>query len=295
MALSQSVYTTRRGEFREIYRALSRNKELRKRTPVVFCEGDSWFSTPLSMNILDWLVFPVPADEARGVPIYGRGGLFFRAEESGDLATDMFSPGRLRDLMRWYGGHEFDIALLSAGGNDFVGAFLKTTFADRRVMTPGQAYDRVVKTGRYEEVYKAYERTLTRMVSLRPKTPIFGHSYCHPMKMGVGADLTVANLGVAALMKKNVGPWIGPHMHKTLPDVDNQRLFARMLIDGFVERVLAPLATDIRFRKNFRYLDLRDEAMLEQDWFDEMHPTSATFHRLSHYFARQIDGLFTLG
>ena len=247
------------------------------------------------MNILDWLVFPVPADEARGVPIYGRGGLFFRAEESGDLATDMFSPKRLRDLMRWYGGHQFDIALLSAGGNDFVGTFLKTTFADRRSMTPGQAYDCVVNTGRYEEVYRAYERVLLRMVALHPKTPIFAHSYCHPMKMGVGADLTVANLGVAALMKKNVGPWIRPYVHKTLPDVDNQRLFARMLIDGFVDRVLAPLAADIRFRRNFRYLDLRDEAQFEQDWFDEMHPTGATFHRLSRYFAREIDGLFTLG
>ena len=98
MPSSQSVYTTRRGEFRAIYRELVRRKALRKRTPVVFCEGDSWFSTPLSMNILDWLVYPSPEDEVRGVPIYGAGGLFFRAENSGDLAIDMFTPDRLRDL-----------------------------------------------------------------------------------------------------------------------------------------------------------------------------------------------------
>lgn len=294
MAFSQSVYTTQRGEFRQIYRALLRDKALRKRTPVVFCEGDSWFSTPLSMNIIDWLVFPAPEDEARGIPIYGRGGLFFRAEESGDLATEMFAPKRLTDIMRWYGSHEFDIALLSAGGNDFVDKFLKTTFADHKPMTPGQAFDRVAGSGRYEEVFAAYERALLRMVALRPKTPIVGHTYCHPMKMGVSADLSIANLGVAALMKRNLGPWIGPHMQKTLPDVDNQRLFARMLVDGFVEKVLRPLAKDSRFRRNFRYVDLRDEAQLEQDWFDEMHPTGATFHRLSRHFAREIDALFTL-
>ena len=54
-----------------IYRRLKQDKELFKRTPIVFCEGDSWFSTPLAMNILDWLVFPTPEEEERGVPLVG--------------------------------------------------------------------------------------------------------------------------------------------------------------------------------------------------------------------------------
>lgn len=292
MSIGQSVFTTRRGEFRRIYRELIRHKELRKRTPVVFCEGDSWFSTPLSMNILDWLVFPTPEDEEKGVPIFGQGGLFFRTEKSGDLAIDMFAPKRLRDIMQWYEEFNFDVALLSAGGNDFVDTFLKKLFAGAGPMTPAQAFDRVVATGRYEQVYQAYERALGKMVKLHPETPIVGHTYCYPVKLGMAADLTLANLGAAALLKTSIGPWIEPHVRGALPDIADQRLFTRLLIDGIVERVLDPLAKDARFKGNFRYLDIRNEVPLAEDWSDEMHPTGGTFHRLSRHFAKEIDSLF---
>lgn len=295
MSIGQSVFTTRRGEFRRIYRALVRHKELRKRTPVVFCEGDSWFSTPLSMNLLDWLVFPSPEDEEKGVPIFGQGGLFFRTEMSGDLAIDMFAAKRLKDIMQWYGGFDFDVALLSAGGNDFVDTFLKKLFAGASPMTPAQAFDRVAATGRYEQVYQAYERALGRMVKLHPGTPIIGHTYCYPVRLGVAADLTLANLGAAALIKGSIGPWIAPHVRGALPDIADQRLFTRLLIDGIVERVLDPLAEDSRFKGTFRYLDLREELPLEQDWADEMHPTGAGFHRLSRHFAEAIEAVFEPG
>lgn len=294
MPTSQSVYTTRSGEFRRIFRDLDRHPELRKRTPVVFCEGDSWFATPLSMNILDWLVYPSPEDEEKGVPVFGRGGLFYRAEESGDMAVDIFSPKPLKKIMQWYGGFDFDIALLSAGGNDFVGDFLKKAFANRKEMTVKQAYDVVVATGRFDEVYAAYEAALTAMIKLRPKTPIVAHTYCYPLKMNVAAELTVGNLGLAAIFKKNKGPWIGPHLSKALPDSNDQRAFARMLIDGFEQQVLGRLAKDSRFKKNFRYIDLRNKAPNEDDWFDEMHPKGATFKRLSRPFANEISSLFTL-
>ncbi len=294
MAGSQSVYSTRRGEFREVYRTLKRHPELRSRTPVVFCEGDSWFSTPASMNILDWLVFPTPEQEARGVPIFGQGGLFFRAEDSGDMATDMFAPKRLKDIMEWYGSVDFDIALISAGGNDLVSKFLKKTFTGKGRMTVAQAFQTVVATNRFDEVYKAYERALSSMVKLRPDTPIVGHSYSYPLKLGVPANLTVANIGLIALMKKNAGPWIGPNVGVALPDIDDQRRFAKLMIDGFVERVLQPLAADARFRNNFRFLDLRNRVPREDDWFDEMHPTGAMFQKLSEPFAQEIRNLFRL-
>ena len=53
MPASQSLMTTRRGEFRTLYRALARQPAAFASTPIVFCEGDSWFSTPLAMNLLD--------------------------------------------------------------------------------------------------------------------------------------------------------------------------------------------------------------------------------------------------
>lgn len=291
MPTAQSIQTTRRGEFRRIYRDLIRHPELRSRTPVVFCEGDSWFSTPLAMNILDWLVFPTKEAERQGVPIVGKGGLFFRAENSGDMAVDIFAPKRLKDIMRWYRGFDFDIALLSAGGNDFVGNFLKKTFlGQHKEMRPDDAYQLVVH--RFEDVHKAYERALLEMVDVRPATKILAHSYCYPLKLGVPAKLTLANLGAAAIVKTRTGPWIEPHIRICLPNVVDQREFARLLINGFVQNVLDPLRADPRLSNNFDYLDLRDLAREEEDWFDEMHPTGAGFNRLAARFAEKMDTLF---
>lgn len=283
------------GRFVEIYRRLESNKALFNRTPIVFCEGDSWFSTPLAMNILDWLVYPTPDEEEQGVPVIGRGGLFFRDEASGSLATEMFTTKGVKRLMKYYGAFEFDIALLSGGGNDFVGTFLKKMFSGlTSERTPEEAFERIVSSGRYDVVYQAWELMLSSMVTLRPKTPIVTHTYCYPLKLGAAGPLTLRNIGAAALFKKDVGPWIGPFVGTVLPGLDAQRALAKMMINGFFERVLTPLQEDKRFRRVFRVLDIRNDCPDESDWFDEMHPTGASFHRLSKKFAAEIAGLFEL-
>jgi hypothetical protein len=247
------------------------------------------------MNILDWLVFPTPEEEERGVPLVGRGGLFYRDEKSGSLATEMFTREGIRKLMAPYKAFEFDIALLSGGGNDFVGDFLKTTFARKPEMTVSEAFAVVAGTGRFAQVKLAYESVLTAMIAARPKTRIVGHTYAYPLRMGAPADLTLANIGAVALLKKNAGPWIGKNMEGVLPARDDQKAFARRLIDAFAEEVMLPLAADRRFRGNFRVIDLRNDCPSESDWFDEMHPTGACFHRLSRKFQDQIRDLFVIG
>ncbi|MDG2517726.1 hypothetical protein [Lysobacter soli] len=286
-----STITTQRGEFRRIYRALQRKPELAARTPVFFCEGDSWFSTPLAMNLLDWLVFPTPEDEERGVPQFGAGGLFFRIEKSGDLAIDIFSERRIADLVDWYGGFEFDAVLISAGGNDFVADFLKGLFVGQSSMTPEQAFARVERSRRFEEVRGAYQRFLRAFKRTRPNTPILAHTYDYPQRMGEPARLTVANLGAAALLRDNIGPWIAPNIAHVLPQVAQQKRFAALLIDGFHDQVLAPLAARAEFSGLFTFVDLRGTLRQADAWFDEMHPTGAGFHTLSLKLRRAANAL----
>lgn len=288
MPTSQSVLTTRVGQFRAIYRALKRNEPVFAATPVVFCEGDSWFSTPLAMNLLDWLVFPSPEDERRGVPVFGAGGLFLRKEHSGDLATDIFTAAKVRRLADWYDGFAFDIALLSAGGNDFVGAFLKRTFAGRSRMTPARAFDLVAASGCYARVLAAYRRVVAAFVAARPHTPILAHTYDYPVALGRAGALGVAGIGAAALLKRDVGPWIAPHVARALPAIADQRAFARSLIDGFEQRVLRVVRDDPASRGLFDYVDLRGTLDSEAQWFDEMHPTSAGFHLLAAPLRRAV-------
>lgn len=286
MPQSQSLMSTRRGEFREIYRRLRRRPEAFEATPIVFCEGDSWFSTPLAMNLLDWLVWPAPADEARGVPLFGAGGLFFRSENSGDLALDMFSARGIRDLADWYDGFEFDLVLLSAGGNDFTDAFLQRLFRGATRMSVAAAFQRVLDSGRYAQVLAAYRALIERFRTIRPQTPILAHSYDYPLRLGKAADLSLGNIGAAALLKQGVGPWIGNRVAHVLPDVAQQRQFARRLVDGFVDRVLVPLRDDPETGRMFDFVDLRGTLPRESQWFDEMHPTGAGFARLAERFRR---------
>ena len=71
-------------------------------------------------------------------------------------------------------------------------------------MTVAQAFQTVAQTQRFDDIYKAYERALGAMVKLRPNTPIIGHNYSYPLKLGVPANLTIANIGLIALLKKHV-------------------------------------------------------------------------------------------
>ena len=284
MPQSQSLLSTRRGEFRQLYRALKRRRAAFEATPIVFCEGDSWFSSPLSMNLLDWLVWPAPQAEARGVPLFGAGGLFFRAEDSGDLALDMFSTRGIRDLADWYDGFDFDLVLLSAGGNDFVDGFLRDLFRGARPMGVDDAFQRVVASGRYDQVRSAYRTLVSRFQAIHPHTPILAHTYDYPRRMGQAAQFTLGNIGAAALLKQGTGPWIGNRVAHVLPDAADQRRFARLLIDGFVERVLLPLRDDPASGRVFDFVDLRGTLTRDTQWFDEMHPTGEGFALLARRF-----------
>lgn len=97
MPIKSSIHTFRKGHFRSVYRLL-KSREILAKTPIIMCEGDSWFSTPLATNLLDHLVQPTPEEEAEGQVWLGGGGLFFRAEKSGDTAINMFSQKKYRKI-----------------------------------------------------------------------------------------------------------------------------------------------------------------------------------------------------
>jgi len=282
MSQSSSLYTTRRGEFRRLYR-LIRHHGLLPRTPIILCEGDSWFSTPLSMNLLDWLVFPTPEVNALGVPLLGRGGLFFRAEKSGDVAHNMFSAKNVRDLGKWFDAFEFDLVLLSAGGNDFVAGFLEQTFRGQGILTVDQAVERVIDTGRYERVLTDYRRFVGRFAELKPNVPILAHTYDYPIRLGAQGELDLSNVGLAAFFKKSIGDWIQQHIQGSIRNLDDQREFAKRLMNAFVDRVLTPVSNE--FPSVFSFVDLRGTLIDESNWFDEMHPTDSGFYLLSEKIA----------
>ena len=254
------------GKFINHYRALDRAGLLRT-TPVILSEGDSWFSTPLYYNLVDWL------------EVEARNALFMRMESSGALAIDMFDGGSLKKLRSRFKAFEFDVLLLSAGGNDFVADFLRDTFRNARPMTPEAALQKVIASKRYDDVLRAYRRVLDAAFKAQPKLQVITHTYDYPRLMGQAGELTVEQLGLVALFKRSVGDWIAKYVRKALPTEDEQRDFARLMMDQYSTSVLAELKKS--YGDALTIVEFRGKLTNDSDWNDEMHPTEAAFRRLA--------------
>jgi hypothetical protein len=254
------------GRFIQHYRKLDKAGLLHT-TPVILSEGDSWFSTPLYYNLVDWL------------EVASHDALFMRLESSGAQATEIFDGGSLRKLRDRLKAFQFDLLLISAGGNDFVDKFLRDTFRNAKPMTPEAALQRVIDTGRYDEVLRAYRRMLDAAYKARPDLYVITHTYDCPRLMGQEGKLTVAQLGLAALFKRSVGDWIAKHVRKALETEDEQRTFARLLMDQYSDSVLAELKKT--YGTALTVVDFRGKLTDDADWNDEMHPTEDAFKRLA--------------
>jgi hypothetical protein len=265
MAITHTEY----GKFINHYRALDRAGHLAT-TPMILSEGDSWFSTPLYYNLVDWLEVRAP------------NAVFMRMENSGDLAVDMFSGGNLRSIGSRLKAFEFDVLLLSAGGNDFVDRFLRDAFKNSAPMSAEEALERVVATGRYDEVLRAYQRMLDAAFKARPSLRVVTHSYDYPRLMGEPAQLSVEQIGLVALFKRSIGDWIARYVRHVLPTEALQLAFAKQLIDAFFERVLTPLKT--QYGDRLDVVDFRGLLTQDAQWNDEMHPSGAGFERLADVF-----------
>jgi lysophospholipase L1-like esterase len=254
------------GQFLNHYRALKRAGQLAT-TPLILSEGDSWFSTPLYFNLVDWL----EADAAQSA--------FLRLESSGDLATDIFAGASLRKIGQRLKDIEFDVLLISAGGNDFVDEFLRRTFAGKSPMSVAAALTTVRATGRFDQVRVAYQRMIDTALAARPNIRILAHSYDYPQRMGAPAQLTLEQIGLVALLKRSIGDWIQKNVRHVLPTEDEQRAFARGMIDEFHDSVLMPLHN--AHPQHFELVDFRGQLTQASDWNDEMHPTGNAFRRLA--------------
>lgn len=253
------------GKFIHAYRGLDRNDALAD-TALLLTEGDSWLSTPLYHNLGDWL--EVTAQRA----------LFMRMENSGDLATRIFQGGNLRSIGSRLKAFQFDVLLISAGGNDLVDEFLRERFRSQPQMSVAAAVDWVVQSGRFEQVRQAYLRGIESVQRANPHTQILAHSYAYPLLMGQPAKLRVEQIGLAALFKRSIGDWIAKHIRHVLPELEMQQAFAKDLMDQFFELVLQPLAAQ---HPRFHVVDVRTALPSAQDWNDEMHPSQAGFRKLA--------------
>lgn len=254
--------------------------------PCMLYWGDSWFSTPLYKNL---------ARQSMG-RIKGMGML---VGKPGARAEQLFTRSEVKEKLGRLEAWPFDLICLSAGGNDALSDRLREVFkTDIRKGKPGtlsaqDAYARFLQAGIFPAIVAAYRLLLDGVGDLREKSgkshlQVVGHSYCRIVRLGASGDLTVANIGLVAWLKGEVGPWLWSVMQGVVTDPGEGQRFADLLIGGFRSDVMQVLAND--YGAFFHAADFHalPAARTAAFWFDEIHPTEAGFLSLAVEFNRVI-------
>lgn len=249
--------------------------------PAVLYWGDSWFSTPLYLNLA--------RQSARRIR-----GLGMILGKPGAQAAQLFTAREVDRIGDRIQHNPFDLVCLSAGGNDCLSDRLAAVFRDWTAkpkqapptIDADEAYARFLASGALDRVRQAYARVLDRLLEVRagrPRLRVLGHPYVPIQDIGRPAALTTANIGLIAWVKEDVGPWLWAPMQHVVHDQDEAREFARrMLEDGFRDGVLGALARDPRYRGFFRVVDFTGvDTAAPGFWNDEIHPSESGFDAMA--------------
>lgn len=232
--------------------------------PAIAYWGDSWFSTPLYKNLY-WNSF------AR------IDGISLRLGGPGLTAAKMLTPAACRNYAERLKSREFDLLCLSIGGNDGIGA-LPAALAGAGRLSAEQAFQKLLDARVFEGIRARYTMMLETMSRVRPGFRVVAHGYAPLQKIGEPGATSIKNLGLAAPLIGNVGPWLWPATKAALGSKAEARRFADLLlVKGFRDRVLAPSKAD--FPGLFSYADFSQVADAAQAsfWYDEIHPTETGF------------------
>ena len=240
--------------------------------PAIAYWGDSWFSTPLYRNLY-WNSF------AR------IDGVSLRLGGPGLTAARMCTPAACRDAAERLRSREFDLVAVSIGGNDCLGPRLAAIFDGAARMPVDAAFQAVVDDGVLARVRDRYAILLSALSTVGGGFRVIGHGYAPLQRIGAAGATSIKNLGLAAPLVGNVGPWLWPAVRPVLGTRDAARAFARrLLVDGFRDQVLAPSRRD--FPALFSFADFSDipDPAADAFWYDEIHPTEAGFAVLATGF-----------
>ena len=237
--------------------------------PRVYCLGDSWFQYPLKSIDLQKQIERIFRKEA----------LFFNNSVPGRESAKIKSLlPKMRDQL---GAWQFDLLLVSMGGNDIVGdelaEFVKT--ADEPQSPDGNwptpvpiEVDRHIRLMAFGKALGFVIDDLARVIELRnsvaPDCHVLINTYDYPFASGRGYKI--------GPIKR--GPWLKKYFTEVgLTEFGAQNLVAAWLIDQFVDAI-QKLA---RGHARINIVDSRGTLPALSDWGNEIHPTERGFQRLA--------------
>lgn len=214
----------------------------------IVSEGDSWFQYPFLLDDVIDQLFDAYA--------------ILSLDAAGDLLSDMV---RQNELVSAVVQEKPDVVLLSGGGNDLLGGSrLSRLLLPYEPSRPPEAYLGSAFEANLRQVIVDYETLVMRLASVAPATRLVCHSYDHAIPAH--------------------GRWLGrPLAAIGIAEPRLQRQIVRHIVDRFHQE-LSRLAER---HAHVRLVDCRgvvDDSL----WHDELHPSSAGFHRVAARFASAI-------
>ncbi|MDZ7600685.1 MAG: SGNH/GDSL hydrolase family protein [Hoeflea sp.] len=241
-----------------------------KNQPRWVAEGDSWFHFPLT-----------EPDDIVEIMLKKRRAVYTIAG-AGDEIRQMLNPAAYRSALRDTGAK---VLIFSGGGNDMLGGdpdmLAKLLPAFKPGMKPEDALTSKY-TAQVQTAIGHYRSLFADMKSRFPDVWLFCHGYDY------------------ALPRKG-GRYIYPAMtQKGFPDAGFMWSVVKLMVDRF-NQVLA--AETAKAGARIRYVDLRNTVAKPNAtytealalWHDEIHPTTASFSKLTAKLDKQIAAAITAG
>lgn len=259
---------------------------------VGLAEGDSWFDYEFISRFLHF-------DGPDMIGHLSRGGDFniLRLSFAGDTLKDMASDAQLANLREvmsllvrldeLIGRERFTpkFVLLSGGGNDMTGngGVRLDKFLTRDGLNEAEAFRTIDIEYRGE-----FDRMISNVRDMNPHVPIFVHGYAYPVPDG---RAVCSKLPIDFNFD---GPWLKPAFDRLDFSFEQSCEIMIRLIDRFNEMLVQLVADYSDIDGRVYHIDLRDcfprppYSDYQQDWINELHPTSQGFRKLAEVFRHSI-------
>ena len=226
--------------------------------------GDSWFAFPtlLRRNIIDALC---EMNKGRAA--------WLRLESNGHEMRQLLSGKKYQRLQLVLSNPSLKFAgiLFSGGGNDLIGGALVSLLNPcLEGMTWMQCINMVRFERRLQEIENAYLELLDLRDDHQPQACVFTHAYDFP----IPGDKPI-HIGPIHL-----GPWMQPYMDsKGIKSVTHQRAIMTYMLKQ-LDELMEKLE-----RHHERVVHVRTQnSLTDQDWDDELHPTTKGFQKIATIF-----------
>ena len=251
----------------------------------IMAEGDSWFTMgglPEQCNLLQSLDLPKttiivslakPGDKIRSIAKIWENNALHQAMDAG--------PPKF--------GYDWDLILLSGGGNDLIeyaGDLIKSNVI-------GNNPRDYVHLDRLDQVLNYIQDAYRKIVGVRdgPRStragkPVLAHTYDYATPRDAGAEFFKAKVS---------GPWLFPALFNAGVDEAMYQPVAQLLIDALAEAIIA-LQSGPNPLPNFFAVDTRGLLTPtalgakgnSNDWLNEIHPNSNGYDKIARPISTMI-------